>query len=632
MLTDQEESFIKVVREAMLQNTTSILRGLVKIGDDIHNTGAKLEHYKLCLEYMKTGDKTLFGTRLLYRRKPVSITKFLLHDYYLGLEGQVYPKIMEHLIEINSGNYYETVLTGAIGTAKTTIAIWSTAYQLYLLSCMGSPQSTYGLEEASEIEFVFQSKNASLAKGVNYARFLALIQRSPYFNENFKYDVNITSELRFPNRILVKPVSGSQDAAIGQNVIGGIIDEMNFMEKTQKSKNSVDGGEYDQALAIYNSLSRRRKTRFMCKGKVAGILHLVSSKRYPNQFTDIKEQEANREIQETGKTHIYIYDKRTWEVLPIEDFTGEWFKVFIGDLTRKPYIIDPDADYSHLEKELVMDIPLEYLNEFRQDMGDALRDIAGVSTLATIPFMPNLENIAKAFTNDLESIFSTDICDFVLRKVALLPSVIKKCDKNFPRFAHVDLGLTADNAGVVIGHVPEFVPINQDGNTAYMPKIVIDGTLRIAPPLNGEINFEKIRKIFYVLQKLGFPLKWITFDSYQSVDSMQLLRQNGFATGRQSMDLTTVPYDMTKTAINQGRIIIPANPHLQTELARLERTPNGKIDHPVNFSKDIADSLAGVVHGLTMQSCTWAQFGHSPVGLLEDLHDLTSASASKATH
>ncbi len=70
------------------------------------------------------------------------------------------------------------------------------------------------------------------------------------------------------------------------------MDEVNFMEVTEQSQKAADGGEYNQAIALYDSLSRRRKSRFMKKGKLPGVFCLVSSKRYPGQFTDIKTEEA----------------------------------------------------------------------------------------------------------------------------------------------------------------------------------------------------------------------------------------------------------------------------------------------------------------------------------------------------
>ena len=80
-----------------------------------------------------------------YKYPPVSMKVFLENPLYLGWNKEsVYPKVKEILIELNSGDYYEAVLTGGIGVAKTTIAIYSTLFQLYLLSCLENPQKEYG--------------------------------------------------------------------------------------------------------------------------------------------------------------------------------------------------------------------------------------------------------------------------------------------------------------------------------------------------------------------------------------------------------------------------------------------------------------------------------------------------------
>ncbi|APD18895.1 hypothetical protein [Vibrio phage J14] len=48
-------------------------------------------------------------------------------------------------------------------------------------------------------------------------------------------------KLKFPNRIFVRAISGEDTAAIGQNVIGGIIDEINFMGLVEDSKKRLTG-------------------------------------------------------------------------------------------------------------------------------------------------------------------------------------------------------------------------------------------------------------------------------------------------------------------------------------------------------------------------------------------------------
>jgi hypothetical protein len=139
--------------------------------------------------------------------------------------------------------------------------------------------------------------------------------------------------------------------------------------------------------------------------------------------------------------------------------------------------------------------------------------------------------------------------------------------------------------------------------------IHIDGTLEIKPPKGGEILFWKIRDVLMKLRLLGINMRWVTFDSFQSKDSQQLLRQAGFIVGDQSIDVTSKPYDFTKGAIYTGRVKAPTHPKCQIEMLSLEKdTKTGKIDHPATGSKDCSDSLAGVVYGLTMRREIWGMY------------------------
>ncbi len=162
-----------------------------------------------------------------------------------------------------------------------------------------------------------------------------------------------------------------------------------------------------------------------------------------------------------------------------------------------------------------------------------------------------------------------------------------------------------------MGHVSEFTNINRGENQVEtLPVIQIDFSLEVRPPKGGEIIFSKIRELLYKIRELGMNLKWITFDGYQSADSLQILRQKGFTTGQCSMDKTPVAYEMTKTALYDGRVRLPTHPKLLRELQTLEKDARtGKIDHDSRGSKDISDALAGVVYGLTMRREVWILHG-----------------------
>lgn len=258
----------------------------------------------------------------------------------------------------------------------------------------------------------------------------------------------------------------------------------------------------------------------------------------------------------------------------------------------------------------MVDVPEDYRTEFQSDMMNALRDIAGVSTLAHHPYIMNVEAVDACFGHG-ESVLSETTCDFMQKKLSILPRRIE--DHQYPRFVHIDLGITGDAAGVACGYVPEFVPIRTSDNVVErLPVIKYDFTLRITPPRGDEIQFHKIRELLYKLRDLGLPIKWVTLDSFQSRDTIQMLRTKGFVTGMVSVDTDNTPYDTLKTAMYQGRVLVPTHEFAKREIISLERdTKKNKIDHPPNGSKDIADAMAGVAYGLTMRRETWLQHGIS---------------------
>lgn len=530
---------------------------------------------------------------LHYIRKPVDPLTFLYDPYYLNKKGEIYEEVEKAFVELNSGNFDEAVMTGGIGSAKTSLALYSQAYQLYLLSCLRNPQLTYGLDSATEILVVFQSLNQDTAADVDYQRFYNLITASPYFQEVFPFDKGIKTYLKFPHNIECLPVGAGDTATIGRNVIGGIIDEINFMKITQKD----DGTTHNQAVELYNTVARRRKSRFMAGGKMAGLLCVVSSKKLPDEFTDKKMEEAKH------NPRIFVYDKRVWDVKPTA-FGKERFRIHVGTEAIRPRILRDDENVRDSEKHLIDYIPVEFLDEFKEDIVKAVRDIAGHTTLATVPFMSNAAKVVEAF-KDRKNLAITPRVDFVEEKLRVVQSLITK-RKQFPRFAHIDLAVTGDSAGLAIGHCPQFVMSEKSG--LMLPYIEMDLILEIAPPMGGEIEFAKIREVLIKLRKMGMPIKWLTLDSYQSRDTMQIMRQQGFITGLQSMDTSLLPYDTMKTAIYDERVNFPMHALAKKEMLALEiNYRKGKVDHNDLNTKDVSDACAGVVYGLHQQREVWAQ-------------------------
>lgn len=548
-------------------------------------------------------EPTALADYMTYKHIPVGPREFVLSKQFLDAGDAMWPAVLNEFEEMNSGKYTEVVLTGGIGVAKTTLAVYTQAYQLYRLSCLRNVHKTLDQDPSAEILIVVQSLNEALAQEVGFARLKSLIESAPYFKNHWRPLFIGQSRIEFPHNIIIKPVSGSETGAIGQNVIGGIIDELNFMAVVQKSSKSHNNSIHNQAIENYNSIARRRESRFQQFGMMPGMLCLVSSRNYPGQFTDIKEAEAKH------NPLIHVYDKRLWELRP-ERFTGKTFNIFVGDETRRPRILAEDEMLPVDDRHLQMAIPVEYRDAFRNDIVKAIRDIAGRSAMVTHPFLLNVPAVMECF-GKVESVLSRPDCDFDLTSPKVYRNKFRFPEE--PRFAHVDLAITGDSAGVVIGFVSGFKDCKrEEGVVERLPVCDIDCALEIRPPKGGEILFTNVRKVIYGLRDKGLNIKWVTFDTFQSTDSMQMMRTQNFATGTQSMDVDLMPYEVMKQAFYDGRIRAPLHPKLMEELQRLEKDiPNQKIDHPPNGSKDVADALAGVVYGLTMRREIWVRHGVS---------------------
>lgn len=579
------------------------------------STENQIIYFSELIKAARIGNLTFLKTAHQFKTIPVDVETFICSEKYLNKKTAVYPAVLRELKEICSGRYNILLAVGGTGSAKTTVAIYATVYQLYILSCMVSPHEPFGLDPSSEIYFIFQSLNKKISDN-SFNRLRSIIEASPYFNECFQFDRKIKSRLIFPNFIHVIPASGHEHAAIGQNVFGGLMDELNFMSLIEKSKKSIDQGEYNQAVQLYNSIAIRRKMRFNKAGSIPGLLCLVSSRRYPGQFTDKIEEQRLSEIAQYGKSDIYLYDKCVWEVKtdayshddgiwkPYPYFSMETFKAFGGDTTRKPRILEENEQLSERDNRLVVDIPIDFRGDFDRDIIKSLRDIAGVSTLASHPFFIETEKVYHAFGKHA-SILSRERCDFIDSDISVIQENIKY--KELERFAHIDLAITGDSAGVAIGCCTGF---KQRDNGEFGPVIHIDCILEVAPPRNGEILFYKIRDLLVDLRNKGLQIKWVTFDTFQSKDSQQLLRQLGFITGVKSLDKDTTGYEILKQAVYDERIAMPLHTKCTKELITLERdTKKNRVDHPPQGSKDCADALAGVVWGLNTRLEIWNHFG-----------------------
>jgi len=559
----------------------------------------------------------------------VDIEEFAESKEFFNQKGYIRPKIkyeLERLFEAKGDPYIEAVLTGAIGIGKNYFADIALGYMLYRLSCFHNPQLEFDLAPGSSIVFIQQSMTQTLAKKVVFGQFAERLKLSPYFQRNFPYDPKVLSELRFPKNIYVLPIGGSDTGAIGMNVFGGMIDELNFMAKTQDSVRTQHTGEeeYDQAERVYSALIRRMKSRFMQKGKLPGKLLLISSVHYPGDFTDRKMDEAA-----TDST-IFVMKYAQWDVLPADRFCGDKFLIEVGNELKQTRIVQSIAEAT--DEEDVIEVPVEYKAEFERDIEAAMRDLAGIATGTRHPFIPYREQIEQAQLN-FEETFGNQL---FLHNECIIDRVVDVNEPDFwelvnrdymennivdatlPFAAHIDVGVSNDAAGLAIGRITGYklLPATKYFNEKTgefvelrdirAPMYQIDGVLRVKAPPNGEVDLELVRDLVLWLRGELF-IKWSTMDSYQSTMMIQAFKKARIRSGVLSVDTSVAPYTEVKLSIKDERLLIPRHLTLAQELREVEKTEKGKIDHPAGGSKDCADAVAGVVYMLQTKEATYGR-------------------------
>jgi len=531
-------------------------------------------------------------------RYPVSIFEFITSDSYLGLKN-VYPAVLqsleeiyhppiEHLGPLRIGTQYrEVLLTGSLGCAKTYTSVLGILYGVYLLSCLRSPHALFGLDSKSEIVILFQSIRFQTG-GVAYKLAREIVDGSNYFSHAFPKDHRVKNEILLPHNIVIRPVSGELTAAIGMNVATVLLDEMSFMRYHTKSVNAEDGGEYDQARALYNATRSRIDSRFTKMGRYLIPMWLAGSARHEEDFIQAKMRECVNLSSQARPEDVYIYNKKIWDIKPHEFPSGETFRVYRGKGETPPQIVE--STQALYNSDHIIDVPVELETAFRaQPINLAMRDICGLPSREIGNFVVEVEKTRALFNRS--NIFCHDSYTFMGGDLPLLrKSYLQNCRKDKVRFCHIDFSRTTDCTGLAIGYVEEWV--------YRTPKIVVEGILEIPPTQGHVVPWDAIINFIFRLSR-HIPLYAVGADQVGHNYLREQLPHWGFKTCKISDNPSSDIYHSFINIISEGHISIANHQKTIDELLALvvdEKTR--KVSKPAGGSKDCIDALVSLVEML----------------------------------
>ena len=463
------------------------------------------------------------------------------------------------------------------GSGKDRTAAKVFAYTAYKLACMKDPWTFFHQGRDESFDLVNVSINARQAKNVFFKKLKNVTQNcinpktgKNWFEErgahlNQGEDIQVV-EIRLPCGVTCHSLNSDAYTGEGLNIFIAVVDE----------KGGMKGGK---GVDLTENLQQSSDSRYPKYGKVIDI----SFKYHHNDDMDVTYHKAKND-----KT-AFVSRKATWEVNPFtkrEDFEKHYRRnknkaqmtyecaggETGGDAIPDKQVIYDSVTYKDIQNPIIGKV-------------SSTRNIFGI-------------RFHEWFQGDPTKLYT---CAFDLAK-----------GKN-----------TGDDVGFALGH-PEMVfpkirgrmkdsnwSLDQINGIENTPKrgVAIDLMLQIKALDVGEIRFADLRRfVLNVLRDtLHFNIVYITYDGYQSLESVQEFNYAGIVAEQRSVDKSNDSYENWIDLMGDRCIMAYPNAVYVREAEELMIDPEtGKIDHPAlsykrsvtegkdKGSKDVTDAVVQV--------------------------------------
>lgn len=514
---------------------------------------------------------------IIFEETPVPLDEFLYSQSFLNLP-QLSPKQYDFVkhgsyiyndAEIEQLQWEKVRRVGELvawfgkGAGKDFCSCIIFSRIAYLLLCLNNPQKYYNQAEISSIDMLNMAYNADQAESVFFKMFSAMVDYCRWFSD--KAEIK-TGFIQFDKRIAAYSGHSFEEAFEGKNLIVAVLDEISAfktkIEVEQMSLRRMRAPRYS-AESVYDMAKSSVESRF---GNGIGKVISLSFSRFKNDYI--------QQLYEKGMDEptVYVSKGATWEVNPTKkrsDFDDEFRKN--PERAESRYACNP----SSVE-------------------GGYFRNKIAITQ--AFPIIPK----EQVPTTD-------DICPIIKPFV--------KCLHNNLCSIHIDLGLKRDKAGFCMSHVARTItemrknPVGELIQT-ILPIVQMDIATSFIAPLNGEIDFSKIRQFLTDLINRKYVIGKLTSDGWQSVDFLQIVTKMGIETDTRSVDRTPDAYDCLKELIYENRLIgysyirnidtgtgnIIQTNEIIDELSNLI-FDGRRINHTAYGGKDLSDAVSGSVQG-----------------------------------
>jgi len=523
-----------------------------------------------------------------FEEKPVMIEEFVTSDRYLNLpplsghqytmlraSTQIYKKeTLQKLYGEEEGTARwkqtcnEVIFQLGKGSGKDYISTIACAYIVYLLLCLQDPAKYYGKPPGDSIDIINIAINAVQANRVFFKGFVTRIERSAWFQGRYNAKAN---NVEFDKGVTVHSGHSQRESWEGYNVIVVILDEISGFELESTSGSD----QAKTAQAIYKMYKGSVSSRFPDFGK----LILLSFPRFKNDYIQQRYNEVVAEKEIVVRTHEFKIDPELPDEIEENKFTIDWEEEHIISYTVPRVFALKRPTWDVNPTRVIEDFTID----FYSDPVDALGRFACMPPDAVDAFFKSREKIELAFNDPV----------WAIDKSGRYAEWFKPEEEKM-YFVHVDLAQKHDHCAVALGHVESWVQMKiADKMTQAAPRVIVDAIRWWTPTSTQSVDLSEVKDYILELKTMGFNLRLVTFDRWNSHDIMQELKVYGVNT--EILSVAKKHYEDFAMLVTEERVHGPNNPILTEELLQL-RISKGKVDHPRKGSKDLADAVCGAIY------------------------------------
>lgn len=521
-----------------------------------------------------------------FEEMPVDVETFVYSKDYLG-----FPKLSDNQLEIVKigsqiykehtlirlfgevegrrkwrQNKKELIMMLGKGSGKDALSTIICAYVVYQLLCLKDPAEYYGKPSGDAIDIINVAINADQASNVFFKGFKTRVQKCPWFAGKYKA---LNKSIVFDKSITVYSGNSEGEATEGYNILLAVLDEIDGFDEGSKEEGTP------AADAMYKTLSATVSSRFDDTGKVL----ILSFPRSREGFIMTKFHDAIAEKEDVHYEYTFKLDEDLPDGIEENEYSIKWVEHEIISykfpevwaMSRPTWKVNPTKTINSFKRDFYKN-PDDALGRFAcnpQDTTDG-------------GWYRAKEKIDAAFSGKN-----------AITEVTGPTEIIGKVDSEKKYFMHVDLARVQDNCAVAIAHVEKWQKTIFDLEGEVVPYIVVDMVRYWKPDRNRPVDFSDVRDFIVSVDRYGYNLQLVTFDRWNSDQTIQYLNEQGIKAEKLSVDRDQ--YTDLATLMGEHRIHGPNVDLLRDELKKLVVLPNGKVDHTNKSSKDLSDAVAGAV-------------------------------------